>query len=325
MQSPIRALKTAVKSVLATDHGFALSRSRKPGCVVLTYHRVGIRTDPFPNLDVADFSAQMEWLSRTCNIIAPEELRSRAAWGAPSRPNVLVTFDDGYRDYFDHAYPVLKRYRIRVLSFLCTGFNDDTKLMGWWDRLHLAVHRSAVSRVRLPWSDQGFAFDEPGRAAYLSAAKDYIKQQPARDKEQIVQSILASLEVDIDSLHMHRQTMSWDEVRAAAEFTVFGGHTHSHSIVSRLDLEALDDEVRTCRDRIAAETGTTPDMFAYPNGRTIDFTDQARATLQRHGFHTAFSSIEGLNDAETDWMAVRRVAPGKSIADLAWRLSRLLA
>jgi peptidoglycan/xylan/chitin deacetylase (PgdA/CDA1 family) len=324
VQSAIRALKAAVKSVVATDHGFALSRSRKPGCVVLTYHRVGLPTDPFPNLNVADFSAQMEWLSRTCNIIAPEELRARAAWGAPSRPNVLVTFDDGYRNYFDHAYPVLKRFGIRALNFLCTGFNDDTKLMGWWDRLHLAVHRSRVPRVRLPGSHEEFTFDEPGRAAYLRAAKDYIKQQPERDKEQIVQSILASLDVNGDSLLMQRQTMNWDEVRAAAEFTVFGGHTHSHSIVSRLDLEALDGEVRTCRDRIAAETGTTPDMFAYPNGRTIDFTDEARATLQRHGFHTAFSSIEGLNDAETDWMAVRRLSAGNSVADLAWRLSRLL-
>src|SRR6185503_3429530 len=240
---------------------------------VLTYHRVGLATDPFPYLDVTDFSAQMEWLSRTCNIVAPEELRARANWGAPSRPNVLVTFDDGYRNYFDHAYPVLKRFRIRALNFLCTRFNDDTKLMGWWDRLHLAVSRSLVPRVRLPWSDDVFELDDAGRAAFLCTVKAYIKQQPERDKEGIIQSILGLLEVDRDSLSTYRQTMSWDEVRAASEFTVFGGHTHNHSIVSRLDLEALDDEVRTCRDRIASETGTAPDMFAYPNGQTIDFTD----------------------------------------------------
>jgi len=324
MESAIRALKSAVKSVMATDPGFALSRSRKPGCVVLTYHRVGLETDPFPNLNVADFTAQMEWLSRTCNIIAPEELRARVNWGAPSRPNVLVTFDDGYKDYFDHAYPVLSRYRIRALNFLCTRFNDDTNLMSWWDRLHLAVSRSVVPRVQLPWREDAFELANGGRKAFLRAAKDHIKQQPEDEKEGAILSILDRLEIDADSLSTQRQTMSWDEVRAASEFTIFGGHTHSHTIVSRLDLEALDHEVRTCRDRIVAETGTTPDMFAYPNGRTIDFTDDARATLQRHGFHTAFSAIEGLNGAETDWMAVRRVAAGQSVADLAWRLSRIL-
>jgi len=324
MISAIGGLKTAVKSFVASNPGLALTRrSSSTGCVVLIYHRVGLPSDPFPNLDVASFQAQMEWLTQNCNVIAPEELKARAAWGSPSRPNVLVTFDDGYRDYFDHAFPILQRNRIRALNFLCTRFNDEPGLIGWWDRLFLAVRRSSKARARLPWADCEFTLDEPGRAALLRAAKDHVKLQPERDKEYITQSVLDALGVDGDTLLAPRQTMSWDEVRAAAEFTAYGGHTHNHLIMSRLDGRVLEDDLQTCRDRITKETGAAPDTFAYPNGREIDFTDESKLMLKRYGFSMAFSSIEGVNRADTDWMAVRRISGGTTIADLAWRLSRL--
>lgn len=324
MRSAIGDLKTAVKSFVASSPGLALTRrSHSTGCVVLIYHRVGLPSDPFPNLDVASFQAQMEWLTQNCNVIAPEELKARAAWGSPSRPNVLVTFDDGYRDYFDHAFPILQRNRIRALNFLCTRFNDEPGLIGWWDRLFLAVRRSSKAHARLPWADCEFTLDEPGRAALLRAAKDHIKLQPERDKEYLTQSVLDALGIDGDTLLAPRQTMSWDEVRAAAEFTAYGGHTHNHLIISRLEGRVLEDELQTCRDRITKETGSAPDTFAYPNGREIDFTDESKLMLKRYGFSTAFSAIEGVNRADADWMAVRRISGGASVADLAWRLSRL--
>jgi hypothetical protein len=71
------------------------------------------------------------------------------------------------------------------------------------------------------------------------------------------------------------------------------------------------------------ETGDAPRLFAYPNGRATDFNDAAKAALGRHGFDIAFSAIDGLNDASTDWTEVRRISPGDSVPELAWRLSRL--
>jgi hypothetical protein len=47
--------------------------------------------------------------------------------------------------------------------------------------------------------------------------------------------------------------------------------------------------------------------------------------LQRNGFRTAFTTIDGINGADTDWLAARRIAGGSSVADLAWRLARLQA
>jgi peptidoglycan/xylan/chitin deacetylase (PgdA/CDA1 family) len=323
---PFGLLKKVFKTVAATRLGWAVSRrARKPGCVVLHYHRVGIRTDAFPNLDVANFRAQMAWLTRNCRVIAPEDFRERAVSGqsVSSRPDVLVTFDDGYRDYYDHAYPVLRQFGVRAMNFLCTRFVDDPSLIGWWDRLYLAVRATSKPQAALPWALERFELNDAGKAAFLAAAKDYVKRQPELDKETTTQRVLDALDVDAAALRAPRQTMSWNEVRAASEFTSYGGHTHNHVIVSRLDAQPLEDEIRTCRQRIETETGRPVETFAYPNGRAIDFTEEAKMLLTRNGFRTAFTTIDGINGPDTDWLAARRIAGGSSVADLAWRLARL--
>jgi peptidoglycan/xylan/chitin deacetylase (PgdA/CDA1 family) len=321
------SVKSVVKTALAAPPVWRLqhSRRRKPGCVVLLYHRVGRAGDPFPNLDVARFGAQMRWLRANCDVIDPDDLRERAA--APGthrgRPAVAVTFDDGYRDYFDNAYPVLRACGIRAINFLCTQFVDDSRITGWWDRLFLAVRQTTRPTIEVPWQPRPFVLDQPGRAEFLRTCKLHVKAQPDADIEALTRDICARLGVDGRTLQVPRQTMTWDEVRRAADSTCYGGHTHSHVIVSQLDAVSLDHEIRTCRERILTETGSAPRMFAYPNGRAVDFNDAAKTALRRHGFDTAFAAIEGLNDARTDWMEIRRIPGGASVADLAWRVSRL--
>ncbi len=315
-------------SAAATRVGPAISRRpRTPGCVVLNYHRVGTATDPFPNLDVANFRAQMAWLKRNCNVIAPADFREQAESGvSTAKPNVMVTFDDGYRDYFDHAYPVLQEYGIRAMNFLCTRFVDDPSVIGWWDRLYLAVRATRKLRAELPWNAAGhdtFELSESGKAAFLAAAKDYIKRQPETDKEATTALILSALGVDASTLRAPRQTMTWEEVRQAGDLTTYGGHTHNHVIVSRLDGQPLDDEIRTCRERIETETGKPVETFAYPNGRAIDFSDEAKRLLRQNGFRTAFTTIDGINGIDTDWLEAPRISGGSSVGDLAWRLARL--
>jgi peptidoglycan/xylan/chitin deacetylase (PgdA/CDA1 family) len=326
--APLGRLKKAFKAVAATRLGWAvLHRARNPGCVVLHYHRVGTPKDAFPNLDVANFRAQMAWLTQHCHVIAPEDFRERALNGEsnPSRPDVLVTFDDGYRCYYDHAYPILRQHGIRAMNFLCTRFVDDPTLLGWWDRLYLAVRATSKPRAALPGTPDAFDLDDAGKKAFLVAAKDYVKRQAEIDKEAKTQLIFRALDIDPATLRAPRQTMTWDEVRDASAFTSYGGHTHNHVIVSRLDVQPLDDEIRTCRERIETETGRPIETFAYPNGRAIDFTEEAKVLLKRNGFQTAFTTIDGINGADTDWLAARRIAGGSSVADLAWRLARLQA
>jgi hypothetical protein len=105
-----RALKRGLKRMLASEAGWrsigTLLRDR--GVMVVTYHRVLGEDRRLSGISVEAFTAQMRWLREHCEPIAPADFVSRVGSPRSRRPPVLVTFDDGYRDYHDLAHPVLK-------------------------------------------------------------------------------------------------------------------------------------------------------------------------------------------------------------------------
>lgn len=139
----VAGLKTAVKGMLATPAGWGLlGLARSPATVVLTYHRVGAKTDLFPGLDIRLFCEQMLWLRQRCRIIGPDQLCDSVTRPRPDRLSVLLTFDDGYRGYHDHVYPVLRELGLPALVFLSTAYVDDERRLFEWDALWLALQRT---------------------------------------------------------------------------------------------------------------------------------------------------------------------------------------
>jgi peptidoglycan/xylan/chitin deacetylase (PgdA/CDA1 family) len=316
--------KATIKRLTATRFGWnAAGRLRRPGVLILLYHRIGAPGDPFPGLDVSVFRAQMEWLAAHCTPISPDQLRDAVGAGSLARPPVLVTFDDGYLSYRERAYPILREFGIPSLLFLTTAYIDEPTRLFWWDALRAAIEKAACRRVELPW-DPGstLTVDRPeSRQQLLSAAKEHLKSVPDADRKAEVAELLERLGAHNPFFNGVRQMLSWDDVTAILEGTHIGGHSHTHPIMSMLTDEALETEVATCRERIRSATGMTPRWFAYPNGRTCDFDDRSRAALLRHGFDSAFASVGGVAGADVDWMALPRFAGEGTVGELAWRLS----
>ena len=190
-----------------------------------------------------------------------------------------------------------------------------------------AVRSTRMHEVVLPWGTQtrvGIPNDA-ARDQLYTTCRGYLKHLPEPEQSDQQKRLLERLEVSSADLHAPRQVLSWDEVRATMPLTRYGGHTHTHPIMSRLGTEALEDEIRLCRERIAAETGVAPKFFAYPNGGAGDFNEEAKTLVRRHGFEIAFSAIVGLAQADTDWMAVLRIPPARGVLDLAWQVAALTA
>jgi peptidoglycan/xylan/chitin deacetylase (PgdA/CDA1 family) len=309
--SASRVVKRAFASPLVWQLSAPL---RKRGCIVLTYHRLGRPGDPFPHIDAGLFRQHMEWIRANCSPIAVADLPGAAA--PEGRPAILVTFDDAYTDYFEHAYPVLSALRIPAVCFVATEY-VDRRLTFWWDVVHEAVRASSVGRARAPWGEE-FSLDVRGRGALLRAAKAHIKAVPDRDRDEAVRDLLTALRVERGSLRLAPSTMTWEQVRAAREFTTFGGHTHTHAIMRGLPPKRLQFEIETCRDRLAEQIGITPRVFAYPSGA---FDEAAKAAVRQAGFNLAFSTLPGINGPTTDWLEIRRVHAPSTMDSLAWLLS----
>jgi len=315
--------KQAVKRAFASRWGWRLAGPlvRAPGVIVMMYHRINGADQSLTGLPVESFRAQMRWLRDHCDPIHPDELMARARSsrrGRDRRPAVLITFDDGYRDYHDRAYPILKELGIPAVVFVATSFIDSGGYgLLWTEELQWAAQSTTRDRVRLPWSGEAIVLDgQESRAALGAKARQHLKGLPDEERRAAMRALVAELG---DPPPRGREMLSWDEVRATMDLTVYGGHSHTHPILSRLDRAAAELEIATCRERIVAETGRAPRYFAYPNGKPSDFTPETQEILRRNGFEIAFATSEGIAGADSDWMAVKRL-PGDvlDVPDFVW-------
>lgn len=306
--------KKSIKTCVASPWGWRLSAPFRSATVTaLTYHRITAAGTVFPGIPVERFREQMQWVAANCTPIRPDEIFDAARRVDRMRPPVVVTFDDGYRDYHDVAYPVLRQYKVPATMFLPTDFIDNGGLI-WTDKVYRAVMTTTRQSVNLSFmaGSDFMLTDEDARYAFIGAVKLQLKGLPDADRQRQMAELLFALDVADTEDQLDRQMLSWDEVRATLDGTSYGGHSHTHPILSQLSLEALDQEIRLCRDRLQAEIGTAPTCFAYPNGRQQDFDVRTKEALQRYGFKVAFSTIEGMIHADSDPMELRRQAANDS-------------
>jgi peptidoglycan/xylan/chitin deacetylase (PgdA/CDA1 family) len=129
--------------------------------LILCYHCVKDQGNPrLRPTKIADFEKQMQYLSKMCNPISLEKIAQHIQNGTSLPPKaVAVTFDDGYEDNYEYAYPILKKYNIPATFFLTTSFIGTGKIPGWDQGYYKAENTLMLSweQVR-QMSGDGFSF-----------------------------------------------------------------------------------------------------------------------------------------------------------------------
>lgn len=320
--SAAHVLKDLLKAAHASAPGQRLRGLVAPpaGVTVLTYHRVLDGSEPFDGLPLDAFRAQMRWLARHCDALSADEfVHTRPSGRSRGRRRVLITFDDGYRSHHTLAYAVLQELRLPHVVFLATAFMDHGGMI-WTDELGLVLRRSPCGALRLPWSGDTLPLrDDTDRHAATRALKRQLKALPDAERRQRLDALWQALRLHPRDAADDRQMLNWHEVRAMREFATPGGHTHTHPVMSRLPHDAAALEIRLCRDRIEAETGQAPALFAYPNGRRADFDAGTPQQLAAHGFSAAFTTERGVwQDGMDPWRVPRQPTAARGLGDFAW-------
>ncbi len=291
----------------------------------MTYHRVdepGARPYLHPGLISATpdvFEAQLAELARRANPIGLADLRTAMRGGRrlPPRP-VLVTVDDAYEDFAEHAWPRLRRLGIPVTLFVPTAYPGDPARRFWWDRLSHALRTSPKSALEVNGVRHDLG-DERSRLATFRRLRTIVKTAPHERAMTMVEDWCATLGLpDAPS-----GILDWAMLRdLAAEGVTMAPHSQTHPLLTRVDATALAGEIGGSREDLERELGPVAPVFAYPSGDHDDTVVDAVAAL---GFEAAFTTERGLIDLRTaEPFRLRRinVGGGTSIAALRLQLIR---
>lgn len=304
----------------------------RPGLVVLTYHRIAEPgADPFYDPVISatpcSFRAQVDWLARGPRVVALDEAIERLTSNRPwHEPAVLVTFDDGYRDNFDVAAPILRERGIPATFFLPTAFLEEPRLP-WWDRVACILKKTRATRLDLPLRPDGDAATDDApepltidlartpRLVAIRAVIDAFLAGRIADESWFLGMLAERAGVAEDLSAMARALFAdWDQIRrviGSDKGLSIGSHGHSHRRLAGLDDEAQRAELTGSRRILEDRLGRRVEALAYPYGWPGAFDDRTRSIAAEAGYHVAFASFEGINrQGSTDRFAVRRLGVG---------------
>lgn len=312
--------KRAAQALFHYAGGTWWTRNRLRQAVrILMYHR-------FPK--ESRFEAQCAHLKKCYLPVSLTEAAARLQSGAPIPERmVVVTIDDGYRDFFESAFPWLHRYQIPSTVFLTTDLPDRNGWL-WVDQVTWCIRQSRVREMGLNIGgrDRWMFYTNEQRRAVGFTIKEAMKKLPDDERLELLQRLPRELEVELPENPPESYTpLQWDDVRTLAKNGVeFGAHTRSHPILSRLaTVEQLEAEICGSKHRIEQEADVEVRHFCYPNGTAEDFTPQTVDVIKAGGFSTAVTGLPGVNRAGANLFELKRIAVEPHDNEL--RFSRVVA
>ncbi len=291
-------------------------RNDKLALRILAYHRVVAQPwDDFAfdeeiiSATPEAFEAQMKFAKKNFEVVSFRDLEAceRLGHDWPKRA-LIVTFDDGYRDNYTDAWPILRELNLPATIFLATGHIGQSKLF-WWDSLAWCFKSSPLDSINLPEiADAPLPLQEKEqKRAAIDAALKWAKSVSEVERQQFLAklpNILAVIPPDNIADGMH---MTWDEVREMANGGIeFGSHTVNHPILSQVGIEQLRFETADSKVQIEREIGEEVLSFAYPAGTRQRRDDAARSMVEECGYRFAVAYDQAV-EREPDRFAMPRI------------------
>jgi len=300
---------------------------------VLGYHQVStpdcLRDTMGWEMTAEAFREQMQYIVAHYHPISGKELEGIIArnWPVPANA-VAVTFDDGYRDVYDVAFPIMKELNIPGIVFLTTG-PPDTGQSIWTNIVYYYFYLTRKNQVQLKLPDGTTTGCRWRNAAEkrqcILQLNQKLKNIPQDDMSKVLSVLATALEIaknpdPVDLLPM----LTWEQVQELQDSQLFtiGSHTVNHRILSGCSEAVQKKELIDSKARIEYETQVSCNLLAYPNGQADDVTRETVELARSVGYTAAFmfSPVSPYPDIPA-FNAPRHPIMTADLAEFAWRLA----
>lgn len=266
------------------------------------------------------FERLLVWLSRHFDCVSMESMLSEREG---MRPRLTLTFDDGWRDNAEVAFPLLQRYQIPASIFLATDYIGTDRRFWWealgetfWQRPHETTQLvQALGTLGLTVPDALCSADAGvERSRAIGRFLQELKHLPAQTLNELTRYCPA---------HNTRDALDWQQVQhmEASGLVRFGSHGAGHAILTLLNKSALEDDLRRAAAALQRHCKAPLEVFCYPNG---NHDSQVREAVSSQGYRYALATQPGLLGESTAPLVLPRIDVSHDVAAnpalLSWRL-----
>ena len=299
-------VKTALASTISRTHDLGLTEALARGPerpLILGYHRVVDDFDRIARTEMASMLTSREMFERHLDVVGThfrfvslDEVGRHLASGEPFTERVAaVTFDDGYQDNYEHAFPILQRKGIPAAVFVVTDLIGKP----FW-QIHDKLYH-LVAKAFAAWNDPRAEFsrllaglDLPAghllrsRVATSSAPEMVSALLPDLSLAN-VRRVMMALEATVgNGFHDIPPSLTWpmiEEMHRAG--IIIGSHTQSHISLPAESIARRGGEREGSKRGREEHVGEPVQHFAYPGGQ---FTPRDVETLDRAGYRFGYTA-----------------------------------
>ena len=273
---------------------FAYHRVREIDNSIMPYERELISATP------AQFEAQLKFLTRHYTLTNFKEISRKLDEEPDYKPEnlAILTFDDGYSDFYTEIFPLLRKYNATAVVFPSTQYiESDTAI--WFDQLGYILDSLDNNKIETIINKMGVAgYFSAVRPIYKGAVFRVVKALPDAIRLEFMSSIisLSHRDFEVDVTEMKNEMLSWSQLREVSEYGVeIGSHTVSHPILANLSEESLKIEIEKSKETIEDETGERVVSLAYPVGGLETFNDAVIDIVKAAGYEFSVSYLDGVD------------------------------
>lgn len=276
---------------LVASGATALGRrlSSQSGALILYGHRVSADNEGYmQGLPPTFLDDQLAYLCRHFEIISLEVLVDCLEHNRPVPERSLVlTFDDGFRDNYENAFPLLQKHDVPATIFLTTGCLDSGQLP-WSQRLGYLFQQTGLAVLKHPLLAEEMPLSSPAqrRRAY-QAVKIHVPRMNRERREELLAELSGTLGVEPPADRM----MTWQQAKEMQAAGIeMGAHTVSHSLLADIDFAEARQEMVDSRDALRMQLGIERPKFCFPAG---SWNKALLDLVKQLGFRSVFIPGQG--------------------------------
>ncbi len=226
----------------------------------------------------ANFEKQAKWLKRHFKFTNPAHFYEQTA---DKGLQVFLTFDDGYKDNVEIAFPILDKHKLIAAFFIVSSIPDNNQWL-WHDKVRYLVSTNVLESAKTELALKNLNLGKEPDSIFLKEVK--------------------ALE---STLPDYRLMMNWDELQRLKQHGfIIGSHTHTHSPLKFLSPEKRIEEMNLSRQTIASKLNGDLSYFAYPNGL---YDDACHSLMKDFGVKYAFTTNPGFNLQNDSPLEIKRI------------------
>ena len=278
--------------------------------LILTYHRFcSTGTNLEGKTTAQAFSEQLEYLKRNYRIVRLSDLIESLSQNK-TLPSSLaaITIDDGYRDAYEIAFPLLRRHGVPATVYLVTKFIEGCIWL-WTDKMRFITNLAPAQELNTTIEGKRLSLKLAGEHSRHSAAEivnHALKEVDDEVKNETINHIARLLGVDLPSTPpMEYAAISQQQALEMDRNGVeIGSHTLTHPILTKISDDRLQRELRDSRAHLESLLKHPVNHFCYPNG---DYDQRALREIVKSGYQSAVTTREGLCDGGDGLFELRRI------------------